>query len=131
MDSKGHAIDHFLGLVHVSDMTSLSLNIAFEAVFSMHNLSMLRIHGHNYDGASKMKGEFNCLKTLIMKVNASAYYIHCFNLQLQLALIVVAKNHVQIILIFYTIMSVVNIISTSCKCKDVLLEKQLNKVEKV
>ncbi|KAJ0975429.1 hypothetical protein J5N97_017394 [Dioscorea zingiberensis] len=128
VDSKGYVIERFLGLVHVSDTTALSLKAAIEAVFSKNNLSMSKIRGQGYDGASNMQGEFNGLKTLIMKVNASAYYVHCFAHQLQLTLVAVAKNHVQIALLFNTVTSVVNIVGASCKRRDALREKQFNKI---
>ncbi|KAJ0964830.1 hypothetical protein J5N97_025968 [Dioscorea zingiberensis] len=128
VDSKGHVIEHFLGLVHVSDTTALSLKATIEAVFSKNNLSTSKIRGQGYDGASNMQGEFNGLKTLIMKVNASAYYVHCFAHQLQLALVAVVKNHVQIALLFNTVTSVVNIVGVSCKRRDALREKQFNKI---
>ena len=77
MDFKGRVVERFLGIVHVSDTTALSLKAAIEALFSKHNLSLSRIRGQGYDGASNMQGEFNGLKTLIMNMNASAYYVHC------------------------------------------------------
>ena len=39
-----------------------------------------------------------------------------------------AKNHVQIALLFNIVTNVVNIVGASCKRKDVLQEKQLKKV---
>ena len=74
-----------------------------------------------------MQGEFNGLKTLIMNMNASAYYVHCFAYRLQLALLTVAKNHVQISLLFNIVTNVVNIVRASCKRRNVLREKQLKK----
>ena len=53
---------------------------------------MSRLHGQCYDGESNMQGEFNGLKTLIMKENEWAFYVHCFAHQLQLALMVVVKK---------------------------------------
>ena len=49
-----------------------------------------------YDGTSNMQGEFNCLKTLILKENPYAFYVHCFAHQLQLALVAMAKKHIQV-----------------------------------
>ena len=129
VDSKGCVIERFLGIVHVRDTTALSLKAAIEALFSTHSLSMSRIRGQGYDGASNMQGELNGLKSLIIKENASAHYVHCFAHQLQLALVAVAKNHVQIALFFNIAMSVVNIVGASCKRRDVLREKQLNNVK--
>ncbi|XP_039144019.1 uncharacterized protein LOC120281199 [Dioscorea cayenensis subsp. rotundata] len=49
--------------------------------------------GQGYDGASNMSGEFNGLKALILKRNPYARYIYCFAHQLQLEIVVVAKNN--------------------------------------
>ena len=43
---------------------------------------MSKLRGQGYDGASNMQGEFNGLKTIILRENEYAYYIHCFAHQL-------------------------------------------------
>ncbi|XP_028110203.1 zinc finger MYM-type protein 1-like [Camellia sinensis] len=81
-----------------------------------------------YDGASNIQGEFNGLKTLILKENPCAYYVYCFAHQLQLALVAVAKNHDQIALLFTLVSNVVNVVGASCKRRDIVREKQAVKV---
>ncbi|GMP22833.1 hypothetical protein CsSME_00000668 [Camellia sinensis var. sinensis] len=76
-----------------------------------------------------MQGEFNGLKTLILKENPCVYYVHCFAHQLQLALVAVAKNHNQISLLFTLVSIVVNVIGASCKRRDIVREKQAVKVD--
>ena len=78
----------------------MSLKYAIECLFCEHNLSLLKLCGQGYDGASNMQGDINDLKTLILKENKSAFYVHCFAHQLQLTLVVVVKNHINIIEIF-------------------------------
>ncbi|KAF8403681.1 hypothetical protein HHK36_011785 [Tetracentron sinense] len=78
-----------------------------------------------------MQGVFNGLKTLIMKENEYAIYVHCFAHQLQLALIVVAKKHNKIDLFFNLVSDVVNVVGASCKCRDILREKQVAKIIEV
>ncbi|XP_058783251.1 uncharacterized protein LOC131657920 [Vicia villosa] len=51
------------------------------------------IRGKRYDGASNMRGNFGGLRTLIQNMNPSAYYVHYFAHQLQLALVACAKTH--------------------------------------
>ena len=128
VDSKGCVIERFLGLVHVSDTTAASLKLAIEKLFSKHSLSISRLRGQGYDGASNMRGEFNGLKTLIMNDNASAYYIHCFAHQLQFTLVAVAKKHAQVALLFNIVSNVVNVAGGSSKRQDLLREKQSEKV---
>ncbi|GAV86723.1 LOW QUALITY PROTEIN: DUF4371 domain-containing protein, partial [Cephalotus follicularis] len=57
LDSKECIVERFLSIVHVSD-TSFSLKAAIEALFSKHSLSMSRLRGQGYDGASNMQDIF-------------------------------------------------------------------------
>jgi len=75
---------------------------------------------------SSMRDESGDLKSL--KENKTAYYIHCFAHQLQLALVVFAKGHVQIALHFNIVVNVFNIVGTSCKRLDQLQDKHSAKV---
>ncbi|XP_028067517.1 zinc finger MYM-type protein 1-like [Camellia sinensis] len=128
VNKKGQVIERFLGIEHVANSNALSLTQAMENLFSKLGLSIFRLRGQGYDGASNMQGEFNGLKTLILKENPCAYYVHCFAHQLQLALVVVAKNHNQIALLFTLVSNVVNVVETSCKLRDIVREKQAAKV---
>ena len=93
VNKEGHVIERFLGIQHVTNTAAISLKTAIEAFFSTHKLSISRLRGQGYDGASNMQEEFNSLKALILKDNPYAFYVHCFAHQLQLVLVVVAKNH--------------------------------------
>ncbi|GMP47764.1 hypothetical protein CsSME_00015351 [Camellia sinensis var. sinensis] len=128
VDKKGQVIERFLGIEHVANTNALSLKQAIENLFFRLGLSISRLRGQGYDGASNMQGEFNGLKTLILKENPCAYYVHCFAHQLQLALVAVAKNHNQIALLFTLVSNVVNVVGASCKCRDIIREKQAAKV---
>ncbi|XP_020409905.1 zinc finger MYM-type protein 1-like [Prunus persica] len=90
---KRYVIECFIGIEHVANTTSLTLKISIDALFARHHLSISRLCGQGYDGASNMNAEFNGLKTLIMKESPCAFYVHCFAYQLQLALVSLAKNH--------------------------------------
>uniref|UniRef100_A0A803Q5F8 TTF-type domain-containing protein n=1 Tax=Cannabis sativa TaxID=3483 RepID=A0A803Q5F8_CANSA len=128
VDKKGYVIERFIGIEHVESTTSISLKIAIDKLFSKHGLSISRLRGQGYDGASNMSGEFNGLKSIIMKENECAFYVHCFAHQLQLALMGVAKKH-DIIGTFLTVVSnVVNIVGASSKRRDILREKQAAQV---
>ena len=124
VNKKGQVIEHFIGVEHVSNTVALSLKASIEALFCRHGLSISRLRGQGYDGASNMQGEFNGLKTLIMKENKCVYYVHGFAHQLQLALVAVTKNHVQIALLFNLVANIVNVVGASCKRRDSLQEKQ-------
>ncbi|XP_028081111.1 zinc finger MYM-type protein 1-like [Camellia sinensis] len=109
-------------------MNALSLKQAMKNLFSRLGLSISRLRGQGYDGASNMQGEFSGLKTLILKKNPCAYYVHCLAHQLQLALVVVTKNHNQIALLFTLVSNVVSVVGASCKRRDIVKEKQAAKV---
>ncbi|XP_028075464.1 zinc finger MYM-type protein 1-like [Camellia sinensis] len=128
IDKIGQLIERFIGIEHVANTIALSLKQAMENLFSRLGLSISRLWSQGYDGASNMQCELNGLKTLILRKNPCAYYVHCFAHQLQLALIVVAKNHDQIALLFTLVTNVVNVVRASCKHRDILRDKQAAKV---
>ncbi|GMP79524.1 hypothetical protein CsSME_00035029 [Camellia sinensis var. sinensis] len=118
----------FLGIAHIANKNALSLKQVVENLFSRLGLSISKLQGQGYDRASNIQGEFNGLKTFLLKENPCAYYVHCFAHQLQLALVAVAKNHDQIALLFTLVSNVVNVVGVSCKCQDIVREKQATKV---
>ena len=70
--------------------------------------------------ASNMQGDINSLKTLILKENKLTFYVHCFAHQLQLTLVVVAKNHINIAKFFNVFSNLVTVVGGSCKRQDTL-----------
>jgi hypothetical protein len=65
-------VERFLGLKHVEDTTSLSLKMALLDVLDEYGLSIDRLRGQGYDGASNMRGEFNGLQKQIRDENPHA-----------------------------------------------------------
>ncbi|XP_031258809.1 zinc finger MYM-type protein 1-like [Pistacia vera] len=128
VNKNGLVVECFLGVEHVTSTTTLSLKATLDNFFSRHGLSFSRLRGQGYDGASNMQGEFNGLKTLVLKENRCAYYIHCFAHQLQLALVALAKNHDDVNDLFNIVAIVVNIVGASSKRCDLLRDKQACKV---
>ncbi|CAL8116952.1 unnamed protein product [Prunus armeniaca] len=120
VDDSGHVIERFVGIQHVTDTTSSSLKDAIDTFFSHNGLSISKLRGQGYDGASNMRGELNGLKTKILREQPCAYYVHCFDHQLQLALVAVAKKNIDIASFFAMANSVVNHVGASCKRRDLL-----------
>ena len=77
-----------------------------------------------------MKGEIKGLKTLIMRESPSAYYIHCFAHQLQLVLVVVAKDNDACVLFFDHVTYLFNIVGVSCKRHDMIRDVRAQMVWK-
>ncbi|CAN1825170.1 Zinc finger MYM-type protein 1 [Linum perenne] len=121
VDQNSSVVERFLGISHVKDTKALTLKNEIEAMLVKNALSLSRIRGQGYDGASNMKGEINGLKSLILAENPSAHYVHCFAHQLQLTLVAVAKNH-------YSVSHLINVVGSSCKRQDSIKEHQAAKV---
>nr|XP_016439432.1 PREDICTED: zinc finger MYM-type protein 1-like [Nicotiana tabacum] len=90
-----------------------------------------KIRGQGYDGASKMQGKISGLKSLILQDTPSAYCIHCFAHQLQLALIAFSKKHSDVDNFFYVVTNVLNTIGSSFKRMESLRHHQADKLEEL
>ncbi|XP_057791317.1 uncharacterized protein LOC131008458 [Salvia miltiorrhiza] len=128
VNKDGCIVERFVGVEHVTSTTALALKEAICCFFSRYNLSISRLRGQGYDGASNMQGAFNGLKALILKENPCAFYIHCFAHQLQLALVAVAKKHILVSALFFSFTSVVNVVGASSKRCDILHQKEAEKI---
>jgi hypothetical protein len=71
-----------------------------------------------------MRGEFNGLQKMIHDENPYAFYIHCFAHQLQLVVVSILRCCSYIEDFFEYVTMIVNTTSSSCKRKDILLDKQ-------
>ncbi|XP_039047506.1 zinc finger MYM-type protein 1-like [Hibiscus syriacus] len=132
VDRLGVVKERFIGVVHVTDTSSLTLKATIDFVFTENKLSMTQVRGQGYDGASNMCGEFNGLKAFILRDNKSTYYVHCFAHQLQLVMVVVAKNHDGTHDFFEQLDLVVNVVCVvcaSCKRKDIIRESYKKRLQ--
>nr|XP_027075662.1 zinc finger MYM-type protein 1-like [Coffea arabica] len=128
VNKEGRVIERFLAIVHVSDTTSLCLKDAIDSLFVQHGLSLSKLRGQGYDGASNMRGEFNGLKALILQENSYAMYIHCFAYQLQLVIVAVAKENIIVSEFFVYVSMMVNLTGASCKRRDQLRQIEHDKI---
>ncbi|KAL5130844.1 Zinc finger MYM-type protein 1 [Glycine soja] len=122
VNSEGLVKERFLGI---------SLKEALEKLLSINGLSLSSIRGQGYDGASNMRGKFGGLRTLIQNENPSAYYVHCFAHQLQLALVACAKTHKDVSGFFGKVNMLVNFIRSSNKRQELLRDKQVSQFAKL
>ncbi|XP_037424497.1 uncharacterized protein LOC119289236 isoform X1 [Triticum dicoccoides] len=124
VDKHGYAIERFIGIKHVGDTRAASLKAALDGMFLKHGLSMSKLRGQGYDGASNMRGQFRGLQRLILDENPYAFYIHCFAHQLQLVVVVVVKCCSSVLDFFNHITLIVNTVNASCKRHDELAQEQ-------
>ncbi|RID45695.1 hypothetical protein BRARA_I02400, partial [Brassica rapa] len=129
IDKFGLVKERFIGISHVKDTSSLTLKYAIDALFAKNGLSLKKVRGQGYDGASNMKGEFNGLRSLILKESRSAYYVNCFAHQLQLVVVAVAKKHVEVGEFFDMVHVLLNAVGASCKRKLILTESNRKRME--
>ncbi|KAL9830797.1 putative ribonuclease H-like superfamily [Arabidopsis thaliana] len=83
-DKCGIVKERFMSIIHVKETSAISLKSAIDDLFAKYRLNIKKGRGQGYDGESNMKGEFNGLKSLILKESTSPYYVHCFTHQFQL-----------------------------------------------
>ena len=77
-----------------------------------------------------MRGEFNGLKSLIMRESSTTYYVHCFAHQLQLVVVAVVRKHKRISNFFGMISTLLNVVGGSSKRRDMIRDINLEEVSK-
>ncbi|XP_066375258.1 uncharacterized protein [Miscanthus floridulus] len=130
VDRCGVVKESFVGLVHVKDTTSANLKSSIDSLFARFKLSIKQVRGQGYASASNMRGEFNGLKSLVMRENSSAYYVHFFAHQLQLVVVAVARKHTGIAEFFSKISTLLNVVGGSSKRRDMIRDINLKEVSK-
>src|SRR6185312_5962832 len=74
-------------LVETQEVMVARAQALMKVVLAEYGLSIARLRGQGYDGASNMRGEFNGLQKQIRDENPHAFYVHCFAHQLQLVIV--------------------------------------------
>jgi hypothetical protein len=77
-----------------------------------------------------MRGEFNGLKSLIMRDNSTTYYVHCFAHQLQLVVVAVVRKNREISKFFSWISTLLNVVDGLVIRRDMIRDINLEEVSK-
>jgi hypothetical protein len=125
VNKKGSIVERFLGIVNVKNITAVSLKMQIDELFCKHGLSISRIRGQGYNGASNLQEQFSGLKSLIVEENPYAFFVHCFAHPLHCTLVAMAKNHIQVASLFNSVSTLLNVVGGPCKQHDVLRERQI------
>ncbi|CAN0861324.1 Zinc finger MYM-type protein 1 [Linum grandiflorum] len=115
VNSKGILTERFLAIKGVAETSSETLYQVICDVLTQYDLSIQKMRGERYDGASNMSGQFNGLKALFLKDCPSAYFVHCFAHRLELALMTAAKACESIWDFFSILDNMINIVKSSPK----------------
>ena len=126
VDKDGFIKERFFDLSHVKDTTALTLKNEICVILSRYSLDVQNIHGQGYDRASNICGKWKGLQALFFKDCSSAYYVHCFAHQLQLALVAASREVHVVHKFFNNLTFIINSTNPSCKRhEDCMLPKQL------
>ncbi|XP_057515164.1 uncharacterized protein LOC130796782 [Amaranthus tricolor] len=131
VSKSGAVLERFLGTVHVLNSTSLTIKNAILSLLMEHSLTLSKVRGQAYDGASNMQGSIDGLKTLILNECSSAHYVHCFSHQLHLTLVETSKKNGECRWLFDEVLPLLlNFVGGSPKRKEFLHAKQLARIVK-
>ena len=129
VDKNGFIKEHFFHVVHVRDITALTLKKEICAVLSHYNSHIKNIRDQGYDGASNMCGEWNGLQALFLKECPYTYYVHCMAHRLQLTLVIASREVKVVHQLFDHLTNIINIVVGSNKRNDKLQYAQGKQIE--
>ncbi|CAI0446490.1 unnamed protein product [Linum tenue] len=78
VNEEGYMMERFLGIAHVTDTKDLTLKMEIESMLVTNGLSLSKIRGQGFDGASNMSGEMNGLKTFFAPPWPNSWLRHCW-----------------------------------------------------
>ena len=85
VDNELQVHEEFIGLYEVSTIEATSLVAAVKDCLLRLNISLTKVRGQRYDGASNMSGLRRGVATVIQAEQPKAYYTHCYGHSLNLA----------------------------------------------
>ena len=77
--------EEFLGLYHVDSIEAARIAMVITDVFQRYGLSLGRLRGQCYDGASAMSGSRSGVAKRILDLEPKAFFVHCYGHALNLS----------------------------------------------
>jgi hypothetical protein len=128
VNKHGQVIERLLGTEYTTLDTALSMKEALYGLLTRHGLSISRLRGVGCNLVSNMTVEFDELKSLILKENPDAHYVHCFPNQFQLVIVSVARSIRAIGDFFFYVDKIVETVGASCGTNDALIQKHYARI---
>ena len=129
IDKEGFIKECFFHVVHVRDIIALILKNEICVVLSRTNVHIENIRDQGYNWASNVHGEWKGLQALLLRDCQYAYYVHCMNYRLQLALITASREVKVVHQFFNHLINIINIVVSSSKHNDELQYAQVEQGE--
>ena len=85
MDDELQPHEEFIGLYEVATIEALSIVAVVKDCLLRLNISIAKVRGQCYDGASNMTGVRRGVATLLQREQPTAYFTHCYGHSLNLA----------------------------------------------
>lgn len=85
VDNELQVHEEFIGLYEVSTIEASSLVAVIKDCLLRLNISLAKVRGQCYDGASNMSGLRHGVATIIQAEQPNAFYTHCYGHSLNLA----------------------------------------------
>lgn len=128
VNRQGQVIERLLGVEYTTGDTGPLMKLALDGLFARFGLSISKLRGQGYNVASNMREEFDELKSIILKENPHAYYIHCFANRFQLAVVSIARSNKVVGDFLYYVDKIVRAVGDSCRTKDAMLQELYGKI---
>ncbi|XP_062179500.1 uncharacterized protein LOC133884156 [Phragmites australis] len=125
VDEDGVLQERLFDLIHVRNTKALTLKEELCHVLSSYSFDVQNLRDQGYDDASNMKGELNGLQALFLRECPYSYYVHCYTLRLQLALVAASREVVGVSQFFQKLLFIVNTVDSSSKRHDELHDAQM------